>query len=186
MNWSRDKNFWEEKAVNGEIYCMLSFGGGKFKQRIGIVTRTLGKRRLWMEKSIACWALKGKLKQWIGVETGTLRKRKLCIEKYYCMLGLGGGNLNNELESWQELFGRESCAWRNLLHVELWGGKFKQWIGIVARTLQQRKLWMGGGNLNNELESRQELFGRENCASRNSIACWAWGGNLNNELDSKQ
>ena len=43
-----------------------------------------------------------------------------------------------------------------------------------------------GGNLNNELESRQELFGRENCASRNSIACWAWGGKLNNELDSKQ
>ena len=35
----------------------------------------------------------------------------------------------------------------------------------------------GGGNLNNELESRQELFGRENCASRNSIACWAWGEN---------
>ena len=34
----------------------------------------------------------------------------------------------------------------------------------------------GGGNLNNELESRQELFGRENCASRNSIACWALGG----------
>ena len=33
-----------------------------------------------------------------------------------------------------------------------------------------------GGNLNNELESRQELFGRENYASRNTIACWAWGG----------
>ena len=31
MNWSRDKNFWEEKAVNGEINCMLSLGG-KFKQ----------------------------------------------------------------------------------------------------------------------------------------------------------
>jgi len=41
-------------------------------------------------------------------------------------VGLGGGNLNNELESKQELFGRESCEWRNLLHVELWGGKFKQ------------------------------------------------------------
>ena len=25
MNWSRDKNFWEEKAVNGEINCMLGF-----------------------------------------------------------------------------------------------------------------------------------------------------------------
>ena len=29
------------------------------------------------------------------------------------------GNLNNELESKQELFGRESCEWRNLLHVGL-------------------------------------------------------------------
>ena len=32
MNWSRNKNSSEEKAVNGEIYCMLGFGGGKFKQ----------------------------------------------------------------------------------------------------------------------------------------------------------
>ena len=32
MNWSRDKNFWKEKAVNGETNCMLRFGGGKFKQ----------------------------------------------------------------------------------------------------------------------------------------------------------
>ena len=37
-------------------------------------------------------------------------------------VGLWGGNLNNELESKQELFGRESCEWRNLLHVQLWGG----------------------------------------------------------------
>ena len=35
-----------------------------------------------------------------------------------------------------------------LLHVELWGG-----------------------NLNNELESGVELFGRESCKSRNTIAC---------------
>ena len=27
-----------------------------------------------------------------------------------------------QLESKQELFGRESCEWRNLLYVELWGG----------------------------------------------------------------
>ena len=63
MNWSRNKNSSEEKAVNGEIYCILSFGGG---------------------------------------------------------------SLNNELESRQELLGREGCEWRNQLHVELWGGKFKQ------------------------------------------------------------
>ncbi len=37
-----------------------------------------------------------------------------------------GGKLNNELDSKQELFGRESCEWKNLLHVQLWGGKFKQ------------------------------------------------------------
>ena len=30
-----------------------------------------------------------------------------------------GGNLNNELGSRQELFGRASCEWINLLHVEL-------------------------------------------------------------------
>ena len=140
MNWSRNKKFSEEKAVNGEIYCILSFGGGKFKQWIGIETRTLGKRRLWMEKSIACWALGGNLnnelesrhelfsrercesrntiacwalgefKQWIGVETRTLRKRKLWMEKSIACSALGG--------------------------------KFKQWIGIVTRTLQQRKLWI--------------------------------------------
>ena len=57
-----------------------------------------------------------------------------------------GGSLNNELESKQEVFGRESCEWRNLLHLELWGG-----------------------NLNNELESRQELLGRASCAWRNLL-----------------
>ena len=136
----------------------------------------------------------GKLKQWIGVETRTLRKRKLCIEKFYCMLGLGG-KLNNELDSKQELFGRESCEWKNLLHVQLWGGslnnelesrqelfgralggKFKQWTWNRGKNLGgKRKLWqewglhveLWGGSLNNELESWQELFSRESCE---------WGG----------
>ena len=63
MNWNFDKNSWEEKAVNGEINCMLGFGGG---------------------------------------------------------------NLNNELESRQELFGRENYASRNTIACWAWGGKFKQ------------------------------------------------------------
>ena len=83
MNWSRDKNFSEEKAVHGEIYCMLSFEEG---------------------------------------------------------------SLNNELESWQELFSRESCASRNTI-----------------------ACWVWGGNLNNELESKQELFGKESCEWRNQL-----------------
>ena len=48
------------------------------------------------------------------------------MEKSIACWAFGGGNLNNELESRQELFGRASCEWINLLHVELWGGKFKQ------------------------------------------------------------
>ena len=75
------------------------------------------------------------------------------MEKYYCMLGFGGGNLNNELESRQELFGRESCEWRNLLHLELWGG-----------------------SLNNELESWQELLGKEGCEWRNLLLVELLGG----------
>ena len=43
------------------------------------------------------------------------------MEKYYYILSFGGGSLNNELESTQELLGREGCEWRNQLHVELWG-----------------------------------------------------------------
>ena len=79
MNWSRNKNSSEEKAVNGEIYCMLGFRGG---------------------------------------------------------------NLNNELESRQELFGRASCEWINLLHVE------KAVNGEIYCMFS-----FGGGSLNNELES---------------------------------
>ena len=178
MNWNRDKNSWEEKAVNWrklhvglwkgnlnnelesrkgnssdnelesrqelfgrklcieKYYCMLGLGGGKFKQWIGVVTRTFRKRKLCMEKSIACWALGGKFKmfkQWIGIVARTLQQRKLWM---------GGGNLNNELESRQELFGRENCASRNSIACWAWGGKFKQWIGLETITLRKRKLWM--------------------------------------------
>ena len=158
--------------------------GGKFKQWIGIVARTLQQRKLWMG---------GKLKQWIGVETRTLRKRKLCIEKFYCMLGLGG-KLNNELDSKQELFGRESCEWKNLLHVQLWGGKFKQWIGIMARTLQQRKLCIEkyycmlglGGKFKQWIGVETRSFRKRKLWMEKSIACWALGGNLNNELEARQ
>ena len=48
-----------------------------------------------------------------SAEKGVNRERLLHVGLW--------GNLNNELESKQELFGRESCEWRNLLHVQLWG-----------------------------------------------------------------
>ena len=34
MNWNFDKNSWEEKAVNGEINCMLGFGGGNLNNEL--------------------------------------------------------------------------------------------------------------------------------------------------------
>ena len=40
-------------------------------------------------------------------------------------VGLWGGNLNNELDSKQELFGRESCMEKSVACSAL-GGKFKQ------------------------------------------------------------
>ena len=94
MNWTRNNNSSEEKAVNGKIYCMFSFGGGSLNNELESWQELFSRESCASRNTIACWA-------W-------------------------GGNLNNELESKQEVFGRESCEWRNLLHLELWGGKFKQ------------------------------------------------------------
>ena len=94
MNWSRNKKFSEEKAVNGEIYCILSFGGGSLNNELESRQELLG--------------------------------REGCEWRNILHVELWGGSLNNELESWQELLGREGCEWINLLLVELLGGKFKQ------------------------------------------------------------
>ena len=165
-----------------KCYCMLGLGG-RFKQWIGIVTRTLRKRKLWIEKQYCMLGLGGKFKQWIGIVTRTPRKRKLWIENHYCVLGFGGkfkqwiGIVTRTLRKrklWIEkyycmlgLVG-ECTEWigvvtRTLGKRRLWmekfiaccalGGKFKQWIGIVTRTLRKRRLWM-----------------------EKSIPCWAFGG----------
>ena len=42
----------------------------------------------------------------------------------------------------------------------------------------------GGGSLENDLQSRQELFEREGFALRTDIACRGLGGSLENELQS--
>ena len=107
----------------------------------------------------------------------------------------GGGNLNNELESWQELLGREGCEWRNQLHVGLSGenlnNELESWQELFGRESCESRntiaCWaLGEENLNNELESRQELFGRESCEWRNLLHVELWGGSLNNELESWQ
>ena len=54
MNWNRDKNSWEEKAVNGEINCMLSF---ELESRQELFSR----ERCESRNTIACWALWGEI-----------------------------------------------------------------------------------------------------------------------------
>ena len=81
------------------------------------------------------------------------------------MQGFGGGSLENDLQSWQELCEREGCALRTT---------------IACRAL-------GGGSLENDLQSWQELCEREGCALRNTIVCRALGGgSLENDLQSWQ
>ena len=63
MNWSRDKNSSEEKAVNGEIYCMLSFGGGSLNNELESWQELFRKRKLCIEKYNCMLGLGGKFKQ---------------------------------------------------------------------------------------------------------------------------
>ena len=69
-------------------------------------------------------------------------------------LANGGGSLENDLQSWQELFEREGFALRTTIACRVWGG----------------------GSLDNNLQSWQELYQREGFALRNTIACRPWGG----------
>ena len=117
--------------------CMQSFGGGgslendlqswqELCEREGCALRT----------TIACRALGGgKFRKWLAIVTRTLWKGRMCIEEYHCMQSFGGGSLENDLQSWQELYAREGMHWWLLLHVGLWGGKFRKWLAMVTRTL---------------------------------------------------
>ena len=99
--------------------------------------------------------------------------------------GLWGGSLRNDLQSWQEFYEREGCAFRNTIACRALGGKFRKWHAIVTRTLWKGGICIedyycmegfGGGSLRNDLQSWQEFYEREGCAVRNTIACRALGG----------
>ena len=153
--------------------------------------------------------------------TRTLCKGRMRIQKYHGMQSFSGGSLENDLQSWQELYEREGCALRNTIvcralggevyknDLQPWeelyaregcalrttiacralgGGKFRKWLAIVTRTLWKGRMCIedyhcmqsfgGGGSLENDLQSWQELCEREGCALRNTIACRALGGEV--------
>ena len=55
MNWNRDKNSWEEKAVNGENDCMVGFGGN-LNNRDKNSSEEKAVNRELNTITIACWA----------------------------------------------------------------------------------------------------------------------------------
>ena len=129
--------------------------GGSLNNELESWQELLGREGCEWRNLLLVELLGGKFKQWTGIGGRTLRKRKLWIEKYYCMLSFGGGNLNHELESWKKSSAEKAVNGEILLHVGLWGGKFKQWIGVETGTLRKRKL----------------------CIEK-SIASWALGGEV--------
>ncbi len=54
MNWNRGKNSWEEKAVNGEIYCLLSFWGGSLNNELESGVELFGRESCESRNTIAC------------------------------------------------------------------------------------------------------------------------------------
>ena len=129
--------------------------------------------------------------------TRTLCKGRMCIEDYHCMQSFGGGSLENDLQRWQELDEREGCALRNTIVCRAWGGgKFRKWLAMVTRTLCKGRMRIQKyhcmqsfrvGSLENDLQWWQELYAREGCAFRNTMACRAFrGGSLENDLQSWQ
>ena len=54
MNWNRGKNSWEKKAVNGEIYCLLSFWGGSLNNELESGVELFGRESCESRNTIAC------------------------------------------------------------------------------------------------------------------------------------
>ena len=97
---------------------------------------------------------------------------------------LGGEVYKNDLQPWQELYAREGCALRTTIACRALGGKFRKWLAKVTRTRWKGRMCieeyhcmqsLRGGSLENDLQWWQELYAREGCAFRNTIACRALG-----------
>ena len=98
-------------------------------------------------------------------------------------VGFWGGSLENDLQSWQELYEREGCAFRNTITCRALGEVLKMTCNRDKNSLKGRDLHWGiplhvglwGGSFENDFQSWQELYQREGFALRNTIACRALG-----------
>ena len=151
----------------------------------------------------------GKFRKWLAIVTRTLWKGRMCIEDYHCMQSFGGGgSLENDLQSWQELCDKKDVCERlwgggmcieelplRTMH-ELWGGKFRKWLAIVTRTLWKGRMCIedyhcmqsfGGGSLENDLQWWQELWWKGRMCIEDYHCMQSFGGgSLENDLQSWQ
>ena len=129
--------------------------------------------------------------------TRTLCKGRMCIEDYHCMQSFGGGSLENDLQSWQELCEREGCALRTTIACRAWGGKFRKWLAMVTRTLCKGRMCIedyhcmqscgGGGKFRKWLAIvTRTLWKGRMCIEDYHCMQSFWGGSLENDLQSWQ
>ena len=132
------------------------WGRGKFIKRLATVRRTLCKGRMCIEEYHRMQSFGGgKFRKWLGILIRTLCKGRMRIQKYHCMQSFSGG-------------------------------KFRKWLAILTRTLWKGRMCIeeyhcmqsfGGGEVyKNDLQPWEELYAREGCALRTTIACRALGG----------
>ena len=139
---NREKNSMQGKDVHWGIPSYAELWGGKFRKWLAMVTRTLCKGRMRIQKYHCMQSFSGgKFRKWLAILTRTLWKGRMCIEEYHCMQSFGGGEFikmtcNREKNSMQG----KDVHWGLPLHAELWGGKFRKWLAIVTRTLWKGRM----------------------------------------------
>ena len=135
----------------------------------------------------------GKFRKWLAIVTRTLWKGRMCIEDYHCMQSFGGGSLENDLQSWQELCEREGCALRTTIACRaLGGGKFIKRLAMVTRTLCKGRMCIeeyhcmqsfGGGKFKKRLATvRRTLCKGRMCIEEYHRMQSFGGGSLENDL----
>ena len=108
-------------ALRNTIACRLL--GGKLRNVMQSWQELFEREGFALTTTIACRVLGGKFRKWLAIVTRTLWKGRICIEDYYCMEGFGGGSLENDLQSWRELYERKGFALRNTIACRALGGE---------------------------------------------------------------
>ena len=194
MTCNRDKNSVKGKDVHWGIPLHAELWGGSLENDLQSWQELYAREGCAFRNTIACRAFRG------GSLENDLQSWQELYEREGCALrntivcrALGGEAYKNDLQPWEELFAREGCALRTTIACRALGGGSLEVIfrkmtcnrdknSVKGKDVHwglplHAELW-GGGSLENDLQSWQELCEREGCALRNTIACRAFGGEV--------